>query len=193
MSEASFRKDLRYIVRGLWQSVLTKNQFEDEMSFILSKELANAWAEGAADCGIKPDEYSEDEQAKLNEFIVNQVSYISGFADAIAENNRKKDGDIFPLFDRAKLWIDRYPEAKANGHAMACSDQKSEFVYGKTKEHCGTCRGLVGRVYRNSVWVANNAVPPHNWSFECRGGCQCSLRATDKPVTKGKFPRGLLH
>lgn len=193
MTEVTFRQGLRGIVRGLWQSVLTQNQFEDEMSFILSKELADAWAEGASECGIKPNEYSEEEQAKLNEFIVNQVGYISGFADAIKEGNRKSGGDVLSFFERAKLWLDRYPEARANGQAMACADQKTEFVYGRTKEHCGTCRGLVGRVYRNSVWASNNAVPPHNWNFECRGGCQCSLVSTDKPITKGKFPRGLLH
>lgn len=193
MSEETFRKSLRSLIRGLWTSVIRQNQFEDEMSFLLEKEIANAWAEGASECGVKPDEYSDEEQAKLNEFIVNQVGYVSGLADAIVENNKKNGGDIFPLFDRSKLWLDRYTEAQANGHAMACSDQKAKFVFGKTKEHCGSCRGLVGRVYRYSTWAKYNAVPPHNWNFECRGGCQCGLVTTDEPITKGKFPIRLLQ
>lgn len=192
MGEQTFRKSLRYIIRGLWESALTQNQFEDEMSFLIEKELSNAWAEGASECGVKPDEYSEEEQTQLKIFISNQLEYVNGFAEAISANNRKKEGDIFPLFDRGKLWLDRYPEAVANGHANACADQKAKFIFGKTKEHCGTCRGLVGRVYRYSTWVKYNAVPPHNWSFECRGGCQCRLETTTEPLTKGKFPSRLL-
>lgn len=192
MSEASFRNELRYMVRGLWQGVLTQNEFEDKMSFLLEKELSNAWAEGAAACGIKPDEYSEPEQTALQVFIAKQLGFVPDFADAIVQNNKKSGGDIFPLFNRAKLWLDRYPEAKANGQANACADQKAKFIFGKTKEHCGTCKILNGRVYRYSTWVKYDAVPPHNWNFQCRGGCQCRLETTDEPVTKGKFPTKVL-
>lgn len=192
MSEASFRTDLRYAVRGLWQGVITRPQFTSQVNKVLQKELTRAWIEGARDCGVSPDELTEDELKAREDFISNQVGFIEGFAEAIRENNKKSGGDIFPLFERAKKWLERYPEAKANGHAMACADQKAEFFYGKTREHCSTCRGLVGRVYRYSTWIKYNAVPPHNWNFACRGGCQCQLRTTDKPITKGRFPVGLL-
>lgn len=188
MSEATFRTGLRQAVRGLWSGVLTERQFNQAMVATLRLELGRAWVEGAAECGISIGELTDEEEKAKAAFIKEQESFIGGFGEAI-----QRQDSIFPLFERVKLWLDRYPEAKANGHAMACADEKSEFVYGDTIHHCTTCSGLRGRVYRNSVWVKNNAVPPHNWNFACRGGCRCRLRSTDKPITKGKFPKGLLR
>lgn len=189
MSEANFRKGLRSAVRGLHSGAISEAQFKDAMQSTIQRNLSNAWQEGAADCGIAADELSDEEIKARDEFIENQYTYLAGFGEAIAEDgvNRLRD-----LYSRIELWIERYPEAKANGHAMACKDQKAEFELGPTKEHCRTCVGLNGRVYRNSVWVANNAVPPHNWNFECRGGCRCRLKSTSRPITKGRFPVGLL-
>ena len=192
MSEASFRLSLRSAVRGLWEGAISKSQFSSAMTKALQKELTTAWSEGANECGVSADELTDEEIEALTGFIKNQLTYIVGFADAIKETDNDDSKNIFPLFERAKLWQDRYSEAKANGHAMACRDEKQEFVLGPTETHCRTCKGLNGRVYRNSVWVKNNAVPPHNWNFACRGGCECSLQKTDKRLTRGRFPTGLL-
>ena len=190
MSEAGFRRGLRSAVRGLYSKAISEAQFIDAMQSTIARNLTVAWNEGAKDCGIAPDELSEAEIAARDEFIERQYSFISGFGDAIAEDGENRLRD---LYNRVEYWIERYPEMRANGHAMACADEKAEFELGRTKEHCRTCIGLNGRVYRNSVWVANNAVPPHNWNFECRGGCQCRLKSTNKPVTRGRFPVGLLR
>lgn len=189
MSEANFRRGLRAAVRGLHSGAISESQFVDAMQSAIARNLTVAWAEGARDCGIAEDELSEEEIAAREGFITNQYSYISGFGEAIEEDGENKLRD---LYSRVDYWVERYSEAKAVGHAMACADEKAEFFYGPTKDHCRTCRGLVGRVYRNSIWVKYNAVPPHNWNFECRGGCQCNLKSTNKPITKGRFPVGLL-
>lgn len=192
MTEATFRSGIRSAVRGLWNGSFSIAQFKSAMKSTIERNLTQAWNEGARQCGIALDEMTDDEVKARDAFIKNQYQYIDGYANAIRENDKISKGNLAALFTRAEMWLERYPEAKANGHAMACADQKAEFFYGKTREHCRTCQGLVGRVYRYSTWVKYNAVPPHNWNFACRGGCQCQLRQTDKPLTKGKFPTGLL-
>lgn len=191
MSAETFRKSLRGIVRGLWQSVITQNQFEDEMSFLLSKELSNAWAEGASECGIKPDEYSDEEQAKLNEFIVNQVGYISGFGDAIKEGNRKNGGNVLSFFERAKLWLNRYDEARSQAKVMACKDQKLKWVINAKgrgcREHCSSCLKLNGKVKRASYW-AKVGIRPQGSNLECGGWrCCCGFEVTSEPVYRGQI------
>jgi len=193
MSEATFRSSLRQTIRGLWSRAITEAQFDRAMTTALRLELGRAWVEGAIECGIAADELTEEEETAKTAFIREQETFIGGFGEAIQEANNRDSRTIFPLFNRAKLWLDRYPEAKANGHAMACANEKTEFLFGPTKEHCSTCSGLVHRVYRNSVWVKHNAVPPHNWNFVCRGGCKCRLQPTSKPITRGRFPVGLLR
>lgn len=189
MSEANFRDGLRSAVRGLYSGAISESQFVDAMQSTIARNLTVAWAEGAKECGIAEDELSDEEIAARDEFIENQYSYISGFGEAIAEDG---DNRLRDLYRRVELWVERYPEARANGKAMACADQKAEFELGDARDHCRTCLGLNGRVYRNSVWVKNNAVPPHNWNFACKGGCQCRLKPTNKPITRGKFPVRLL-
>ena len=193
MSESNFRSGIRSAVRGLWSGALTPGQFSDALEAVIQRNLTKAWTEGAADCGVAADELTDQETTALAAFIDNQFGFIDGYGEAIDAESKAEGGKLTPLFARAEKWVGKYSEAKANGHARACADEKSEFVFGPTKEHCGTCRGLRGRVYRNSVWAANDAVPPHNWNFECRGGCHCQLRSTDKPITRGKFPIGLLR
>lgn len=193
MGEDIFRKGLRAAVRGLFQGVLSIGEFDEVMEKTLRRNLRQAWAEGALECGINEDELSEGESKALDAFILAQFGFIPGLTVVIQENSKSDEPDLARLFERVEMWVERYPEAKANGQAMACADEKTEFVFGPTKEHCSTCSGLRGRVYRNSVWLKNEAVPPHNWNFACRGGCQCRLKPTDKPITRGRFPVGLLR
>lgn len=193
MSEAIFRKGLRAAVRGLFEGVLDVGDFDNTMEKTINRNLRQAWKEGALECGIGEDEYSEAEAKALDAFILNQYEFIAGLTVAIIDNKKSDEPNIEKLFSRTNLWVDRYSEAKANGHAMACADQKARFDLGRAKEHCGTCKGLNGRVYRYSTWVKYNAVPPHNWNFECRGGCRCSLVTTSDPITKGRFPVRLLQ
>jgi hypothetical protein len=187
MSEANYRSQLRASVRGLWKKVLSLDDFDNAIKATMNRGLTQAWMEGAAECGITEGDLSEAEKKEKDKFIQGQYDFIQGLAEAIQGSKK-----LQPMFDRVDQWVQRYPEAKANGHAMACSDKKAKFMLGPTKLHCSTCLGLAGRVYRYSVWYANNAVPPHNWNFRCRGGCQCSLVDTSEPITKGSFPRGLL-
>lgn len=192
MAIGNYRSVLRSAVRGLWSGAIDVAQFDENMRMAESRYLTEAFAVGFKEGGINPNEITIEEQTRIGEFIQRDSTFITGFGDAILQNSRANGGKLTPLFQRVELWVERYIEAKALGKAMALADQKAEFVLGPTKDHCRSCTGLNGRVYRYSVWIANNAVPPHNWNFECRGGCQCSLVPTDRPITKGKFPVSLL-
>lgn len=187
-----YRNGLRGNVRGLWNGVIDKEQFSNRMKTHISNMLLRAWLEGAAECDITQEDLTSTEYRALGEIVKNEISFIDGFADDIIAKNKKKGGKLPSLMTRAEMWAGRYNETRANGQAMACADQKAEFELGPTEAHCRTCTGLNHRVYRYSTWTINNAIPPHNWNFECRGGCRCNLKKTNKPLTKGKFPVGLL-
>lgn len=188
----AYRTGWRNYVRGLWNGAIDKEQFIDNARTLINRRLMQAWLEGAAKCGITEEDLTDKEYRALGEMVKNEIGFLDGLTDAIVKNSKKNDGSLEPLFTRVERWVGRYDEAKARGEAMACADQKALFELGPTENHCRTCTGFNGRVYRFSTWNKYEAIPPHNWNFECRGGCQCRLTPTDKPITKGKFPTGLL-
>lgn len=187
----NFRQNIRALVRGLWTGNIGLADFIDGMELAIRTQITIAWNEGAKECGILPDELTVDEINKRAEFIDNQIGYVPGFAEAIADGSKANKGKLTPLFQRAELWVNRYNEARTFGAAMACGDAKREWRFGDTK-HCKTCAGFNGRVYRYSTWLQHNALP-QNSNLACRGfNCRCRLESTDKRVTPGKFPAGLL-
>jgi len=189
MSEATFRTDFRYVVRGLWQGVITKSQFTSQAKKVIQRELTNGWNEGAKECGIAPDELSDEEVQARDSFVESQVSYLDEFASAIIEQNKKKGGNVLSFFERAKMWLNRYADARNQAKTLACGNSKLEWVIGATGESCRDCLKYNGRVYRASVW-AKYEIHPQSNRLACHGfRCQCQLRKTDKRLTKGTPPR----
>lgn len=189
----TYRNTLRAPARGLWSGVLGHEQFIQMFNRAIEYGITNAFKEGSAECGIKPDEYTTEERAQLALFIAQQQGYVTPLADWIVSNRQSLGGKLTVIFTRIDKWLNAYREAVAKSSALACGDLKKKFVLGATEKHCRTCKGLNGRVYRNSVWVSNNAVPPNNRDYHCRGyNCLCRLENTTEPITRGRFPRGLL-
>lgn len=187
MTEATFRTGLRNAIRGLWQPTITRAQFESTVRSLLSKELTNAWLEGAASCGIAEDELTGQEGRALLDFIKDQQGYLPDFAAYIVENNRKKDGKILDLFERGKLWLNRYGDARNRGMQMACSDQKLEWILGPTEQHCPDCSKYSGKVYRGSTW---GNIRPQSSNLSCHGfRCLCRLEPTKKRANGGRPAR----
>lgn len=188
----TFGQSLRTAIRGLWSGNLELVDFLDAMESTLRRNLMIAWNEGANQCGIKPDELSEDEINAREEFINNQLTYTLDFGTAIQEGSRENGGALEPFLTRAEMWINRYNEIRTIGAAMACADEKRVWTLGPTEKHCKSCGGFNGRVYRFSTWLNNNALPQNN-NLCCNGfNCQCNLDPTEQRVTPGKFPRSLL-
>lgn len=188
----TYRAALRSIVRGLWSGVINMEQAYDAFLSTISRQFRQAWNAGAAECGIRPDEMTEEEQAALSERIVEETQYIGGYLEAIEAQSRANGGNLTPLFTRAELWINRFNEVVNQAKGMACADQKGQWQLGPTEQHCPSCSGFNGRVYRFSVWERNGAMPQSS-RLACRGyRCQCSIVPTDGPITRGRFPARLL-
>lgn len=188
----AYRRALRSPVRGLWQGVIDESQFEEAMLSVIGRGLNRAWIEGAAECGIGPEELTQAEQETLAGRVTEEFGHVGGFGAAIAENSRANGGKLTPLFGRLEMWVNRYRDVINQAKAMACKDGKAIWRIGPTEQHCRSCAGFNGRVYRFSTWESNGAMP-QSQNLLCRGfRCLCNLDPTDGPITKGRFPRGLL-
>lgn len=170
MTAASYRASLRAAVRGLWSDVLSYDQAFDSMMSSIRRGMQQAAAEGAAECGIKPEELSPAESLQVEKFIAEQTGFISGLLDWVEANKKsridpkrakllRRKGTL-TIYGRLDKWVNTYRHVQATIAGMACTDKKKVFRLGATEKHCGTCPVLNGRTYRYSTWVANNAVPP---------------------------------
>ena len=133
-------------------------------------------------------------QSKIKDQIYDQMKYVPGVYDFIVANSKASGGKWGVVASRVELWVNRYRYVVGLAQALACVDKKMEFARVKpTKEPCRSCLGLEGRVYRNSVWLANDCIPPSR-NTDCRGlFCGHTLLPTDKRITPGPFPRRLLR
>jgi hypothetical protein len=190
---ASYRRNLRSPVRGLWSGVITFDQAFDAFQSTVERNFAQAWMAGAKECGIENDELTETEKNVLNERVAAEIEHISEFLEAVETNSKKNGGQLVPLFNRLEMWVNRWDELFELGESYACADEKAVWVLGRTDKHCPSCVGFSGRVYRRSTWRDNDAMP-RSQRLACRGyNCDCSLPKTDRPITKGRFPMRLLQ
>jgi hypothetical protein len=153
--------------------------------------LELAWREGAAECGVRPDERTPEEDQRLREFVINQMSYTFGLAEFVEANTQAEGGLLRTSLKRLPPWVNRYNEVKAIAQEMACGNQKFQWFLGETIEHCRTCLKLNGRVMRASQWAKLDVHPQDTrpGKLECRGfNCDCRRKKTDKPATPGRLP-----
>jgi hypothetical protein len=186
----AYRRAIRGAVRGFWSGVLDYGEFWDMMDTVTTDGLTNAWNEGARECGVLPDEMTQEERVELGRAIAYEKQWISGFAAAIEKNDKASGGQLEPLFQRAKIWIGRWEGVRAKAMAMACKDKKLKWIFGDA-QHCVSCEKLNGRVKRASYWNEKGILPRvHNAPYLACGGwlCRCTLVPTDEPMSKGPLP-----
>lgn len=191
MSVEAFHNGIRSAVRGLWMGVLDFAQFYDAMQSAIGRGLTQAWAEGAAQGGVTPDEYSTEENSALAQLLVSQYEQIQPFGLYIMAHNREKGGALEPLLSRAELWVNQYRSAVVRAAAMAAKDEKRVWILGATKAHCDSCKRLNGIVKRYSFWL-EHVLPgcAPNDNLRCGGyRCGCELRPTRRPISKGPLPK----
>jgi hypothetical protein len=186
-----YRSGIRNAIRGLWRGAIDRDQFTDAMESAIDRGLRLAFAEGAADCGITPEDYTEDEQMALEEIVNNELGFVADLADAVEAGSFAKKGPLQALFDRSEMWILRYLDVVSRARATVCKDKKFKWTMGATEKHCRTCQALDGQVRRGSFW-RSHVLPknPENEKLECKGfKCECEILPTDEPVTRGSLPR----
>ncbi len=187
-----YRKSLRSAVRGLWSGVLTLPQANNAFEGSIERRITQAWNEGALECDIEIDELTGTELIARDDFISTQIGFMPQFLTDVVAKNKNSGGKLRPQLTRVELWVNRYNEAVNQSKTLACADQKGQWFLGPTEEHCRSCNGFNGRVYRFSVWRANGAVPQSE-NLACSGfNCLCEIRPTNKPITRGRFPTRLL-
>lgn len=195
MSLTTYRTSLRVVVRGVWSGAFSPTFAVGAMRTAIDRGIADAWRAGGAECGIKPGEFTRTEEDARLAFVATQEGFMRSFIDWLAERTKANGGllrDSFGGGGRLDMWANRWNEAKTQAAAMICSDVKKLWVLGPTEEHCPSCGKFAGRVYRNSVWLANQAMP-QTQRLCCRGfNCLCFLQTTDARITPGRFPVGAL-
>lgn len=188
LSIQDYGRGVRAAVRGLWSGALNQGDFIAAMFATLERGFEMAWREGAAECGIQPDERTEDEQAALFRMLAENIGYLPSFAAFIERVSRAQGGKLGALWPRTELWINRYKEVQNLAKTMACANQKLIWVFGQTEEHCRSCSRLAGKVKRASTWAAADIRPQHP-DLECGGWrCDCRLEPTDQRLSPGPLP-----
>lgn len=192
-SADGYRRSLAQLVRGLWSGVITLEDFYLAFGSALERGLTQAWYEGASQCGIAPDELTNDERLELKRHILIGRMAMGKFGDSIATLSKAEGARLSPHLERLKIWANRWNEAYNHAQTMACADQKLIWLLGATKRHCISCAGFANRVYRASIWAKNSA-RPQGRNLYCGGyRCGCRLEPTDQPVNRGRFPSRLLR
>src|SRR3989304_2977441 len=129
----AYRTGLRNYVRGFWNGAIDKDQFIDNTRTLINRRLMQAWLEGAARCGITEDEMTEEEWLIIGEIVRTELEYLPGFAEAIAEQRKVKDGKLQPLFNRVEMWALRYSNVVDRAQTLTCGNKKLGWVYGDTQ------------------------------------------------------------
>ena len=191
-TEAAYRRALRQLVRGYWKGDLGAFDFLDGMAGSIERNFTKAWYEGAAKWGISVSEITETEYDRMQLEINTEITYVPDFANAIAANSKANGGALTPLYDRIEMWINSYARIVSLAGQLAATDAKGMWKYGDTVDHCASCSGYAGRIYRNSVWrkfLEPFDLLPKGKGLACGGWlCDCSIIPTSEPVSSGRPP-----
>jgi len=158
--EADYLRSLRAAARALALGVIEPDQFVSQVFSIVDHGLTRAWYDGMKECGIRPDEQTAAERARLNQEMVVRLQRIVPLAEFImSQRSRPNVGVPESVAARLRMWANDYRGIKTIAAAMACGNKKMTWVLGPTKKHCASCKGFAGKTYRYSVWFDNGALP----------------------------------
>jgi len=188
----AYRRSLRQFVRGYWNGQLGAFDFFDGFANAIERNFTKAWFDGMKQWGIAPNEMTDAEKSRLKLEVNTEITYISGFADAIAKGSKENGGALSPLYDRLELWVNAYGRIMTLAGVLAAADMKGLWKYGDTIQHCASCSAYEGLVFRNSVWkkwLEPYQLLPKGKGLACRGfNCDCSIVKTSEPVRPGHPP-----
>lgn len=192
-SQASYGRDIRGIVRGLWNGSLSAEQSYDLFYSTVRLGFRQAWTDGGRSCSIEPADWTPEEKVELERRMMNEIGFILPFLDYVVAHDKAAKFKFGALLHRCALWTNRYNELTNHAKQMMCGDIKLRWV--KTaKESCRDCIRLNGQVRRASVWLKND-LRPQSPRLECMrsaGGatvCKCYFEQTDERCSHGPLPR----
>lgn len=184
-----YRRSLRALTRGYWAGDLAAFDFVDGMVSAVTRHFEQAWQTVESQYGIATDERTADSQARLDLAINTEIGYITGFADAIAQDSKANGGALQPLLDRAELWAKGYDRTVILAQATIGSDIKLKWVWNPLiEDHCDDCQQYNGKVFYRSQWEAAG-VRPKGDMLQCSGlNCGCEFEPTKERKTYGDVP-----
>lgn len=190
---SDYRRSLRALTRGYWNGELAAFDFVDGMVSAINRHFEQAWEEVEKQYGIATDERTEDSQQRLNLAINTEISYITGFADAIAANSKANGGALQPLLGRAELWAAGYDRTITLAQSVMGGNLKLKWIRDPEKDSCGDCIQYDGLIFYQSEWE-EAGVRPKGDMLECKGIlCGCTWEVTKERKTRGKPPPLIGH
>lgn len=189
-TEAYYERALNRAVLDFYQGG-DAGAFIDKMLYLIDEQFGRAWREGARDVGYNPQDFTEEDDAVLQERINAEREFILDYADRI-EKAREAGDPVKPFQDRVSLWAGRYNEVRDQARAhFGGKEQMLIWRVGPT-EHCDTCQTLDGTIAPASEWeeAHGRGIYPKSPELDCHGfRCQCELYVTDaKRPTEGGIP-----
>ena len=191
-AERNYRSAIRSMVRGLWAGIFDLDQAFDVGETSIRFGLTQAWNAGLKSVGVLPSEQSPEQRIELQQIINRETSLLFPFLLDIDAGSKANGGKLKPQMKRGETWALRATDVESRARVTALSDPKLMFMLGATKEHCGSCLKLAGKVKRASTWLRLGIRPqaPPNPLLDCGGWkCLCSFRPTTEPLSKGPLPR----
>jgi hypothetical protein len=193
-----FLASIRTNIRALWLGPEFGGwdlpDFLNAMRRSIDVAYRRAWRVAAEGCGLLPEDMTQDEQLFLDRRIAEDILRSDNLALDVWDGRKANGGKLYSFYPRANLWANNYNEISNLAKVSSCGDKKQEWVI-SAKESCPSCLKLSGKVKRASYWLDNDVHPQHRSKLECMIGaggvpvCKCSLRDTEKPVTRGPLPR----
>jgi len=192
-SISTYRSSLRASAVAYLEDTVSQVGFVALMDSTVRLHVREAWIGGAAEGGLRQGDFTEEEIMSLETLVRSQQSYVMGVADFIATEKRKEKPDFVAIFERLNLWVNQYAYFYNLGLMASKTNQKLQWLRGKTKAGCLTCTTYDMKIYRASVWK-KYAPLPRSRELECKGyQCQCDLYPTDEPATRGTPARMKTH
>lgn len=168
---------------------LTQAEFENQLSNMVTLSLAAIYSQMV---GKDPEDFSEQDQSSLDEYVAVNLESVGQLADDIYsdkyQNTEDRDG-VAMLLVRLGLWTMNAYALATLGQVVndANKEKRYRFVLGNTKEHCSSCSRLNGQVHTGSEWANHPDMLPRAHGLECGGWrCLCALVETTDPVS-GSF------
>lgn len=158
---------------------MPRSQFEGLMLGFLSSEGRKAYADGLRSGGGTGD-LSDEDEARVQNWLVDQIDYIDGIADELYDEGANPDA----AHDRATLWVNKsLGDMFEAGRLAANPGRMYRFDGDDGVESCNTCKRLKGQVHSLEDWHKNQLVPKiYTATFDCGGWkCQHKLVPTDEP------------
>lgn len=188
-----YRRSLRALTRGFWAGELSAFDFTDGMVSAISRHFEQAWRTVELQYGIDTDERTEASQDRLTLAINTEISYISGFAQAIVDSSKANGGSLQLLLDRAELWAKGWDRTIALAQSIIGGNLKLLWIRDPLKDSCDDCLQYDGKVFYQSEWD-EAGVRPTGDMLQCTGiQCGCRWEVTKQRKTRGSVPPLIGH